>query len=188
VPIDLAAMVLRRPVDEDAPDALLLCTDADVARWNPVSSVVDLDTALGWCRRAADGSDGAPYTWHAVDGGTGRLLAQCSVFDVEAEHLVGGIGYRVAPWARGGGVGRTVLDAVTRWAFAEPGLVRVELHHSVPNVASCRVATAAGYLLEGAPRSQYVDGDGLRQDCHIHGRLVTDPTPDLPHPVMLRPA
>jgi len=184
VTVDLAAMVLRRPVDEDAPDSLLLCTDPDVARWNPVSTVVDLETALAWCRRPADGTDGAPYTWHAVDSG-GHLLAQCSVFDVETDHLVAGVGYRVAPWARGRHVGRTVLDAVTRWAFAELGLARIELHHSVPNIASCRVATAAGYLLEGVPRSQYVDGDGVRQDCHIHGRLVSDPDPDLTHPVML---
>ena len=40
-------MVLRRPVDEDAPDALLLCTDPEVARWNPVSTVVDLESADG---------------------------------------------------------------------------------------------------------------------------------------------
>jgi RimJ/RimL family protein N-acetyltransferase len=185
VTTDLAAMVLRRPVDEDAPDALLLCTDPEVARWNPVITVVDLESALAWCQRPADGTDGAPYTWHAIDGGTGRLLAQCSVFDIEADHLVAGVGYRVAPWARGQHVGRTALDAVTRWAFTELGLARIELHHSVPNVASCRVATGAGYLLEGVPRSQYVDGDGVRQDCHIHGRLVTAPAPDLPHPVML---
>lgn len=183
--IDLAGMVLRRPVDEDAPDALLLCTDPEVARWNAVPDVVDLESALAWCRRGADWSDGGHATWHAVDGTTGRLLAGCSVFGFEEEHALAAVGYRVAPWARGQHVGRTVLDAVTRWAFAERGLVRVELHHCVANEASCRVATSAGYLLEGAPRSQYVDGDGVRQDCHIHGRLVTDPTPDLPHPRML---
>ena len=181
----LDAMVLRRPADEDAADALLLCSDHAVALWNPVRGVEDLDTALEWCRRPADGVDGAPHTWHAVDRTNGRLLAQCSVFDVEERHAVAGVGSRVAPWARGQLVGRIVLDAVTRWAFAELRLYRVELHHSVANVASCRVATAAGYRLEGVPRSQYVDGDGLRQDCHIHGRLVTDPDPDLGHRVPL---
>jgi len=183
--IDLGAMLLRRPADEDAADALLLAADPEVARWNPLSSVVDLESALDWCRRPADGAEGAARTWHAVDGTTGRFLAQCSVFGVEEEHALAGVGYRVAPWARGQHVGRTVLEAVTRWAFAELGLVRVELHHSVANVASCRVATAAGYPLEGVPRSQYVDGNGVRQDCHIHGRLVTDPYPDLGHRVPL---
>ena len=183
--IDLDGMLLRRPVDEDAADALLLCIDPEVARWNPVPDVGDLKSALAWCRRPADGAEGAPYTWHAVDGGTGRLLAQCSVFGLEEEHSLAGVGYRVAPWARSQHVGRTVLGAVTRWAFAELGLVRLELHHCVANEASCRVATGAGYLLEGTPRSQYVDGDGVRQDCHLHGRLVTDPEPDLPRPRML---
>jgi RimJ/RimL family protein N-acetyltransferase len=182
--IDLEAMLLRRPADEDAADALLLAADPEVARWNPLSAVVDLESARDWCRRPSDGAEGGACTWHAVDGTTGRFLAQCSVFGVEEEHSLAGVGYRVAPWARGQHVGRTVLDAVTRWAFAELGLVRVELHHCVANEASCRVATSAGYLLEGTPRSQYVDGDGVRQDCHLHGRLVTDPEPDLPHPRM----
>jgi RimJ/RimL family protein N-acetyltransferase len=183
--IDLDAMLLRRPVDEDAADALLLCTDPEVVRWNAVPTVVDLESALSWCRRPADGAEGAPYTWHAVDGGTGRLLAQCSVFGVEEEHSLAAVGYRVAPWARSQHVGRTVLGAVTRWAFSELALVRLELHHCVANEASCRVATGAGYLLEGTARSQYVDGDGVRQDCHSHGRLATDPEPGLPRPRML---
>jgi RimJ/RimL family protein N-acetyltransferase len=182
--IDLGAMLLRRPADEDASDALLLAADPEVARWNPLSTVVDLGSALDWCRRPSDGAEGAAHTWHAVDGTTGRFLAQCSVFGVEEEHALAGVGYRVAPWARGQHVGRTVLDAVTRWAFAELGLARVELHHCVANEASCVVATSAGFLLEGVPRSQYVDGDGVRQDCHLHGRLASDRAPDLPHPRM----
>ena len=64
----LDAMVLRRPADEDAADALLLCTDPEVELWNAVPDVVDVETALAWCRRGADWSDGRHATWHAADG------------------------------------------------------------------------------------------------------------------------
>jgi RimJ/RimL family protein N-acetyltransferase len=64
---------------------------------------------------------------------------------------------------------------VTQWAFTERGLARVQLEHAVPNLASCKVAVAAGFVLEGTTRSAYaVPGQG-REDCHIHGRLATDP-------------
>ena len=181
----LDAMVLRRPADEDAADALLLCTDPDVALWNAVPDVVDLETALAWCRRGADWSDGRHATWHAADGATGRLLANCSLYAIDHEDRTARIGYRVAPWARGVGVARVVVDAVTRWGFADLGLVRVQLDHTVANAASCRVAAAAGFELEGVLRSSYVDGNGVRHDDHVHGRLVTDPYPDLGHRVPL---
>jgi RimJ/RimL family protein N-acetyltransferase len=66
---------------------------------------------------------------------------------------------------------------VTRWAFAERGLARVQLEHAVPNLASCKVAVAAGFVLEGTARSAYAVPGAGREDCHIHGRLVTDPAP-----------
>jgi RimJ/RimL family protein N-acetyltransferase len=179
-------LVLRRPADEDAADALALCSDPEVALWNAVPDVVDLETALAWCRRGADWSDGRHATWHAADGVTGRLLANCSLYAVDLDDRTARIGYRVAPWARGRGVARLVVDAVTRWGFADLGLARVTLEHTVANEASCHVALAAGYRLEGVLRSSYVDGNGLRHDDHVHGRLVTDDYPDLGHhPAML---
>lgn len=178
-------LVLRRPVDEDAADALALCTDPEVALWNAVPDVVDLETARAWCRRGADWSDGRHATWHAADGITGRLLANCSLYAIDLDDRTARIGYRVAPWARGRGVARVVVDAVTRWGFTDLGLARVTLEHTVANEASCRVALAAGYRLEGVLRSSYVDGNGLRHDDHVHGRLVTDEYPDLGHHPLL---
>jgi RimJ/RimL family protein N-acetyltransferase len=67
-----------------------------------------------------------------------------------------------------------MVDAVTRWAFGSRGLMRVQLEHAVPNPASCRVAVAAGFVLEGTARSAYAVPGGGREDCHIHGRLPSD--------------
>ena len=174
-------VVLRRPADEDAEDALALCTDPEVVAWNPVPSVVDLATALAWCRTGADWSTGSHASWHAAVGG--RLVATCSLWAIDAGDATARIGYRVAPWARRRGVGTAVVEAVTHWGFAELGLERVSLEHAVANVASCRIATSTGYLLEGVLRSSYRDAEGVRHDEHVHGRLVTDPAPATPHPL-----
>jgi RimJ/RimL family protein N-acetyltransferase len=170
-------LLLRRPREEDAADALAMLTDPDVVRWNPAPAVVDIRTARAWCARGADWSDGTHATWHAVDRSTGRLVANCSVFAIDRDHATAKIGYRVAPWQRRRGVGSEVVTAVAGWSFAGLGLVRLQLEHAVPNVGSCRVAFNAGFLLEGTLRSASRDGLGARHDDHVHGRLATDPAP-----------
>jgi RimJ/RimL family protein N-acetyltransferase len=170
-----ADLLLRPPVEEDAPEAFELLNDPEVKMWNPARECPDLETAAAWCRDGADWSDGSHATWHAVDPETGKMLGNVTLFAIDTDDLVAKIGYRVVPAARGRGVARQMVDAVTRWGFESRGLRRVQLEHSVHNEASCRVAAAAGFVLEGMARSAHALPDGSREDCHIHGRLPTDP-------------
>lgn len=167
-------LVIRPPVPEDAPEAFELMTDPDVRRWNPTRDCPDLAAAEQWCLSGADWSHGNHATWHAVLLETGRMVGNVSLFAIDSDDLVAKIGYRVLPAARGRGVARQMVDAVTRWAFESRGLMRVQLEHAVANPASCRVAVAAGFVLEGTARSAYAVPGGAREDCHIHGRLPTD--------------
>jgi RimJ/RimL family protein N-acetyltransferase len=171
-----ADLVLRPPVEEDAPAAYQLLNDPEVRTWNPARECPDVETAAAWCRDGADWSDGSHATWHAVDPDTGSMVGNVSLFAIDTDDRVAKIGYRVLASARGRGVARQMVDAVTRWAFESRGLMRVQLEHSVHNEASCRVAVAAGFVHEGTTRSAYaVPGSDVRDDCHIHGRLPGDP-------------
>lgn len=174
--LETTDLILRPPVEEDAPESLELLNDPDVRRWNPARDCPDLAAAEAWCRSGADWSDGSHATWHAVDRETGRMVGNCSLFAIDEDDRVAKIGYRVLPSARGRGVARQMVDAVTCWAFESRGLMRVQLEHAIANEASCRVALAAGFALEGTLRSAYaVPGTADREDCHVHGRLTTDP-------------
>jgi len=169
-------LVIRPPAAEDAQRALELLNDPDVRLWNPARACPDLQTAEAWLRDGADWADGSHATWSAVDAATGQMLGNVSLFAIDTDDRVAKIGYRVHPDARGRGVARQMVDAVTRWAFESRGLMRVQLEHSVENAASCRVAEAAGFVYEGLARSAYaVPGTDDREDCHIHGRLPSDP-------------
>jgi RimJ/RimL family protein N-acetyltransferase len=174
-PVEIAAgrLQLRPPTRDDADDALLMLRDPEVVRWNP-GPTVDLDGARDWCDRGADWSSGEHATFTVLDATSGRLLGNVSLHKIDHAQHDAEIGYRVAPWARGQGVATDSVAAATRWAFGNLDLVRIELAHAVPNVASCRVAEKAGYLLEGTLRQAYVYGDGERHDEHLHARLVTD--------------
>ena len=175
VEIAAGAWQLRPPSPEEAVDALLMLQDPLTVRWNPAPSVVDLDSARSWCDRGADWSDGRHATFSVLDATTGRLAGNVSLWKVDRTgQRDASVGYRTAPWSRGQGVATTALGAVTRWAFGALGLERITLPHAPENVASCRVAQKAGYLLEGTLRASYRRDDGSRVDEHLHARLSTD--------------
>jgi len=44
--------------------------------------------------------------------------------------------------------------AISEWAFTDLGLFRLELGHRTDNLASCKVATRAGYAVEGVERAK----------------------------------
>jgi RimJ/RimL family protein N-acetyltransferase len=173
--LETTDLIIRPPAPEDAPEAFELINDPDVKLWNPARDCPDLETAAAWLRDGADWSEGTHASWSAVDRESLRMIGNVSLFAIDTDDRVAKIGYRVLPSARGRGVARQMVDAVTRWAFESRGLMRVQLEHSVHNLASCRVAEAAGFVYEGTTRSAYaVPGSEAREDCHIHGRLPSD--------------
>jgi RimJ/RimL family protein N-acetyltransferase len=177
--VEIAAgrLQLRPPSEADAPDVLVMLRDPEVRRWNPGPERLDLDRAGEFCRRGADWADGTHATFSVLDATTGRYLGNVSLHQIDLEQQDAEIGCRVAPWARRRGVAGDAVAAVSRWAFAALGLVRIELRHAVANPASCRAAEKAGYLLEGTLRQAYRYGDGSRHDEHVHARLASDPDP-----------
>ena len=174
VEVPSGRLLVRKPRESDAPRALELAHDPDVAWWNPTREMATVEDAAAWCRDGADWSDGSHATWHVEDAASGLLLANVSLFAFDDDELTCKIGYRVHPDSRGRGVARAVVTAVTDWVFADRGLARVQLEHSVPNLASCRVAEAAGYALEGTLRSAHRLPGGSRCDAHVHGRVASE--------------
>lgn len=177
-PVELKAgdgsLRLRPPHRREADGALAMLTDADVAQWNPAPLVVDLPSARAWCERGADWSAGGHATFSIFDA-VGDYAGNISLFDLDLEQAVGSVGYRIAPRHRSRGIASAALAAVRDWVFSDVGLMRLQLFHAVPNVASCRVAERCGFALEGVLRSGSVFGDGERYDEHLHARLATDP-------------
>ena len=148
--------------------------DPETVLWNPAPRVLDEPTAADWCRRGADWGSGEQVTFSVLESTTGQLVGNICLHHLDSEQASADIGYRVAPWARGGGVATASVRAVSGWAFAVLGLERIQLFHALANPASCRVAQKAGYRVEGTLRAGFVAGDGRRYDEHLHARLRTD--------------
>lgn len=165
---------LRPPSLREAEDAWMMAQDPDIRMWNALSIVTDEAGALVWCRRWSDWKGGTSPTWGVFAATEDRMLGTISLSDIDTRHSSAEIGYRVAPWARGRGVGTAALRSVTDWAFGTLGLTRLQLMHGLENQASCRVAEKGGFALEGTLRSSYRYGDGKLHDEHLHARLASD--------------
>jgi RimJ/RimL family protein N-acetyltransferase len=87
----------------------------------------------------------------------------------------GEIGYWCAAEARGRGVVTRAVRMLSRYAFDELEIGRLEIFVDVDNAASRRVAERAGYQLEGVLRSHILNRDGSRRDVVIYSLLPGDP-------------
>lgn len=111
--------------------------------------------------------------WAIVEDGV--AVGSVGASAIELRHETAWMHYWIARSARGRGYAVGALAAASQWAFAN-GLYRLELGHRVNNPASCRVATASGFRVEGIEREKLRYGTE-RYDVETHARLATDPAP-----------
>ncbi len=119
---------------------------------------------------------GSAFAFAVVDG-QDTVLGNVAVGAIDRRHGTGWVSYWVTRAARGNGVASRACRSLARWSFDDAGLVRLELGHRVNNPASCGVARAAGFAVEGLQR-QKLEYDGVRFDVEMHARLATDADPD----------
>ncbi|HEX8343325.1 MAG TPA: GNAT family protein [Actinoplanes sp.] len=187
-PVDGDGVRLRAFRPDDVEDLMAGCDDPVTQEFLPgLPSPYTRSAAEWWIHEgspAAFAAGGAAYA--VVDPATDRLLGGVGLDRLVPIRRQAEVGYWVAPWARRRGVATAAVRAMSGRAFAE-GMARLELMTEWTNVASQRVALAAGFQREGVRRGAHVTRDGDRDDLVAFSRLLDDPTgpaprllPDLP--------
>lgn len=105
--------------------------------------------------------------WALARRDDGSVIGWIALVVIDLEAGLGEVAYWVSASARGCGAASIATATLASWAVDELGLHRIELHHSVHNFASCRVAIKAGFELEGTHRSALLHQDGWH-DMHAH--------------------
>ncbi len=173
-------VVLRPFRDTDVGCALELGTDPYVPLIGTLPAHPTREQAADWVRRQqgrwAEGSGFSFAITIADAGGEGDEALGGIGLWLRAPHPeVASAGYAVRPSARGRGVAGAALRALTRFAWTLDGLQRVELHIEAWNVASVRVAKAAGYrFVRVLPQEREIGGVVRDMQLYVAGR------PDLP--------
>ena len=166
--LDLGDLVVRPWSSADVDAVVEAYADTAIQQWH--ARTMTPAEADRWIARwtsewsAETGASWAVAAGHVVLGQVGLRLIDLAEGNAH-------ISYWVRPEARGRGHAPRALAALTAWSLGELGLHRLELNHATGNEASCRVATKAGYAVEGTKRSQGLHADGWH-DMHMHARLV----------------
>jgi RimJ/RimL family protein N-acetyltransferase len=160
---------LRPWDDDDAPAFFGAYQDPAIRHWHTLqpASVAQVREWFSGYRRDWELEKAAHW---AVTGDGGEVLGRIAMRGFNFDDGIAVCAYWVLPAARGAGVASRALAAVSEWALGPAGFYRLTLDHSVHNQASCRVATKAGFALEGTKRSAAVHADG-RHDMHSHARV-----------------
>jgi RimJ/RimL family protein N-acetyltransferase len=173
--IAIDGLTLRPWSAPDAPAVLAAFAEPSMER-QADTGIGTLDQAQGWIQARQDQwSAGSAYSFAALTD-DGDVLGSVAVSGVERRHLTGWVSYWTTAAAQGRGVATAACRTLASWAFTDLGLFRLELGHRVNNPASCRVASRAGFVVEGLERQKLLY-DGVRYDVELHARLATDPAP-----------
>lgn len=101
-------------------------------------------------------ASGRAYYFAVEEIGTGEFVGSCGLSDLIREHKRAGLGFWIRSARTGNGFATDAARLVSRLAFEDLGLERVELEIAVDNAASRRVADKLGCKFEGVLRKRLV--------------------------------
>ena len=164
--------VLRPHRADDTGRTLEAFADVETLRWFPDlpdrSTAEDVDRSRD--QTLAAQAEGQLLCWAVADPADDRLLGEVTLFGLDGGRSTSAdIGYWIHPDARRRGIATAAVRAAARHALLPAsegglGLRRVALRAVTGNVASLRVATAAGFTRTGTDRRAERLRDGTHQD------------------------
>jgi RimJ/RimL family protein N-acetyltransferase len=165
-------LVLRPYRPEDAEPVFRACQDPENVQWLMLPSPytpADAQEFVGVTTVSARAEQRGLTTAVEADG---EFVGSAGLHF--APGLLGpGIGYWMAPWARGRGYAAEAARALAEWALAH-GSPRVHLFADVGNPASQGVARRAGFREEGVVRACIPYRTRPHGDAVLFGRLAGD--------------
>ena len=155
LPVDDGVVRIRPFRKADATALVRASRDPLIQRWTFVPADLTPGRARAWLERTEETRRrGAGLRLAVAEANDdGSLLGQVGIGRFDWENGRGEIFYWVDTPARGRGVATRAVRLLVPWAFAHLGLARIEIVTDPANVASQRVAAAAGFTREGLLRS-----------------------------------
>ena len=171
--LEAGPVLLRRHRFDDIDDMVLACRDEQTWMWTTVPQPYDVAHAEAYIARTV----GSP-----VDGETRWAIEVDGRFSGNIGAMLDGqgradVGYFVAPWARGIGVGTLALWLVCDWAFREGGCQVVTWNALVGNEASRRMVEKVGFHVHRDVSRRSVVQRGERLDAWTADLLPEDLVP-----------
>lgn len=166
-------VTLRLHRFDDRDDMVLACRDEQTWTWTTVPRPYEVEHADAYLNRTV----GTP-----IDGETRWAIEVDGRFSGNIGVMLDGagradVGYFVAPWARGHGVGSLALWLVCDWSFREAGCEVVTWNALVGNMPSRRMVEKVGFHVHVDPARRMVIQRGKRVDVWTADLLPEDLVP-----------
>ena len=158
-------IVLRSWREDDAPAVYEACQDLEMLQWLPqIPRPYTREDARAFVSRELDLG---PHQF-AIEK-DGRVVG--SIGMTVSQNETGHVGYWCLRSERGQGIVPRAVRLISRFAFEELELGRVELVTDPDNHSSQRVAAKVGFTREGVLRSHLLHPDGRRRDSVMFSLL-----------------
>jgi RimJ/RimL family protein N-acetyltransferase len=163
-------LVLRPYRPDDVDPVFRACQDPDILLWLSVPSPYTRDDAVEFVTQTTVSARAEKRGLLTAVEADGEFVGSAGVHDLTGGLLGPGVGYWLAPWARGRGYAAEAARGLAGWAL-DHGAPRVHLFADVGNAASQAVARRAGFTDEGIVRGCLPYGDRPHGDAVLFSRL-----------------
>lgn len=172
--LETPRLVLRPLVDADAAALMAVFSNAEVMRYWATPAWTDPAQAQGFIARSREAMDrGDALRLGLVRRDDGRLIGQCTLFDLVFPSARAEVGYTMARDAWGAGFMHEALVALLGHGFGALGLRRVEADIDPRNTPSARSLERLGFTREGLLRERWQVG-GEISDSALYGLLARE--------------
>jgi ribosomal-protein-alanine N-acetyltransferase len=116
-----------------------------------------LDEALArkwWSEHAALWAQGEGRHLTVAEQDSDAVLGGVNFHNIRPDHRRAEVGFWLAPWARGRGIGSAAVKAACEWAFENWQLKRIEMTTLPDNEGALALARKIGFTREGLLRSR----------------------------------
>ena len=171
LPCDSARIQLRPVHVDDIADLFEMNRDDLTTRYLPYASWQSLEDGAAWFKRISDlAAGGTSLQLVIVEKSSGRVIGACVLFRYEEGSARAEIGYAMARAWWGRGLAREAIGLLVQQAFEVHGLRRLEAEVNPLNLASNRLLTTLGFVLEGRLRQRWI-AKGAAYDTNLYGLL-----------------
>jgi RimJ/RimL family protein N-acetyltransferase len=169
-PLQDGVVLLRRPTWEDAVALRVIRSEEDTRRWmlwddEPPPDHAEILRNIERSRQSWTEGTWAVFVITVEDVTVGG--ANLAFY----EHDIAEVSYFLARAERGKGYATRAVRLLSRWAFEQNGIERLELRANPRNEASVRLAERVGFTREGIQRASRRATDGSRFDTVVFSLL-----------------
>ena len=167
------SVILRPHTRADRDDIVESCRDEATWTWTTVPHPYEPEHADAYLDRTIGTDIDSEWPRWAIEV-DGRFSGN---FGLQITEGLANVGYFVAPWARGRGVGTLALWLACDWAFREGGCEVVTWEALVGNAGSRRMVEKVGFRVHSDISRKAVVQRGVRVDVWTGDLLAEDLVP-----------